>query len=305
MMQAPVFFFAHLVVVASGLMLSDPPIDGSDFRGVSAAASEGSTMAYDGKDWFFKVPEHHREHHQLVELTEWHAMSSCKIRPPQFYAFQGQSKEDRDLYNFFFCNKTNGTFVELGALNGVIFSNTRFFERSMGWSGLLIEASPASAAALRENRANPKNGILAEGVCPDGQGTMPFLVDGGSAMNGNPDTMNDVFKNQFHPVQNQKEIHVPCRSLSTQVGEFVRRAGVDHIDFFSLDVEGGELAVLQTYDFHVPVHCWVIEMDGTNPDKDEGVRQLLAQRGYVKYHTRPFSDRNEFWVLPQLDAAPK
>lgn len=290
MSQAAFFVVVQLVAIVTCLKHAS-----SD---VQAITPLGSTMAYDGKDWFFKVPD---EYNQLLKQSpEWHETSDCDIHPPGKGEFFSQSNEDMDLYNAFFCNKTGGTFVELGALDGVRFSNTKFFEDSLGWSGLLIEASPGSFAALQQNRPNPKNSILAEGVCPDGQGTMPFLVDGDPAVSGNPDTMSDSFQAQWHH-GDQLQIDVPCRSLNTQLNEFLLRAGADHIDFFSLDVEGGELAVLQTFTFDVPVNSWVIEMDGHDPAKDEGVRQLLTERGYVRSHITYFSDRNEVWVMPQLD----
>merc|ERR1740120_682919 len=254
-------------------------------------------MAYDGKDWFFKVPD---EYNRLLKQSpEWHETSDCDIHPPGTGEFFSQSNEDMDLYNAFFCNKTGGTFVELGALNGVLYSNTKFFENSLGWSGLLIEASPTSSADLRRNRGNPRNLILAEGVCPDGQGTMPFLVDGNPAVSGNPDTMSDAFHHHWHKGE-ETRIDVPCRSLSTQLKEFILHSGADHIDFFSLDVEGGELAVLRTFNFDVPVRHWVIELDGSDPEKDDGVRKLLSQHGYSKVDSNlhNFSDRNEVWVIP-------
>ena len=36
----------------------------------------------------------------------------------------------------------SGYFVELGAMDGAHFSNSLFFEESLGWGGLLIEANP-------------------------------------------------------------------------------------------------------------------------------------------------------------------
>lgn len=42
-------------------------------------------------------------------------------------------------------------FVEVGALDGIKYSNTYALER-MGWEGLLIEPNPEAAAACRRNR---------------------------------------------------------------------------------------------------------------------------------------------------------
>merc|ERR1719436_1920129 len=110
--------------------------------------------------------------------------------------------------------------------------------------------------------------------------------------------MSQSFKENWHGDNLSKRIDVPCRSLSAQLKEFLSRSGADHIDFFSLDVEGGELAVLQTFNFDVPVNRWVVEMDGRNPQKDEAVRQLLTKRGYARSHVK-FTDRDEVWVLSQ------
>ena len=43
------------------------------------------------------------------------------------YSFS-QEGEDMALYNRFF-NYKNGFFIELGAMDGVIYSNTLFFEK--------------------------------------------------------------------------------------------------------------------------------------------------------------------------------
>ena len=72
----------------------------------------------------------------------------------------------------------HGVFVELGALDGIAFSNTYILERCFGWRGLLIEGNPASFAKLRESgRAST---FLHSAVC--GASDPPFVeftVDGG------------------------------------------------------------------------------------------------------------------------------
>ena len=81
--------------------------------------------------------------------------------------------------------------------------------------------------------------------------------------------------------------------------------------FFSLDVEGAELEVLQTLDFtafHVSV--LVIEQDGGNPGKDKALRQLLAARGFVldkSLKSIKAGSRNDWFVNKHFDKseAPK
>ena len=60
-----------------------------------------------------------------------------------------QNMEDVTLMKMFFSKmKTPGTFVEMGALDGVIFSNSIAYEETYGWSGVLIEANPVSCEKL-------------------------------------------------------------------------------------------------------------------------------------------------------------
>ena len=56
--------------------------------------------------------------------------------------------------------------------------------------------------------------------------------------------------------------------------------GEKEIDFFSLDVEGYELKVLETMDWSIPVKVWLIENHLGNPNFHK-VRNLLSSKGYV------------------------
>lgn len=79
---------------------------------------------------------------------------------------------------------------------------------------------------------------------------------------------------------------VPCRPI----GEMIRGAGLKHVDFFSLDVEGAELIVLQTFDWSVTVGVWVIEADGHSRHKDAAVKALLLEHGYGLYAKRGMNE---------------
>ena len=51
-------------------------------------------------------------------------------------------------------NKRNGFFIELGANDGLKQSNTAFFEKEMGWNGILIEPSLEGYEKCKINRKN-------------------------------------------------------------------------------------------------------------------------------------------------------
>jgi len=66
-----------------------------------------------------------------------------------FYSRAGQ---DQFLFENFFRGKRDGVFVDAGARDGEKFSNSLFFERTLGWRGLCIEPLPEAFARLAAHR---------------------------------------------------------------------------------------------------------------------------------------------------------
>jgi len=53
---------------------------------------------------------------------------------------------------FLLDNKKNGYFVEFGACDGLLFSNTLLLEKSFGWDGILAEPNRSYHKQIRKNR---------------------------------------------------------------------------------------------------------------------------------------------------------
>jgi hypothetical protein len=105
--------------------------------------------------------------------------------------------------------------------------------------------------------------------------------------------MSDDFKQRFYKelgaAEKQAVVCLPLQDLLA----FYR---IIHVDFFSLDVEGGELMVLQSIDFNcITFNVIVVELDGSNQQKDDGVRKLLKTAGYLQ-HSRV---HNNDWFVRQ------
>src|SRR5947207_13570279 len=66
--------------------------------------------------------------------------------------FYSQVGQDRFLLENFFRGKRGGVFLDIGAYDGETLSNTLFFEKTMGWTGLCVEPLPAAFAKLRATR---------------------------------------------------------------------------------------------------------------------------------------------------------
>lgn len=59
--------------------------------------------------------------------------------------------------------KTGRFFLELGALNGELFSNTYALEHVLGWSGILIEPGTENFRQLLKNR--PDDILINAAIC--------------------------------------------------------------------------------------------------------------------------------------------
>mmetsp|Transcript_169038 Transcript_169038/g.410845 ORF Transcript_169038/g.410845 Transcript_169038/m.410845 type:complete len:367 (-) Transcript_169038:101-1201(-) len=154
-----------------------------------------------------------------------------------------QWAEDAALYSMFFRGHHGGSFVELGALDGLRFSNSLFFEETLGWRGVLIEPSPGQFQMLRQNRNASGNAAFHNAACRE-ERELHFKDCGATGhveARGRQADSTDVV--------------VKCRPL----GKMLREAGVQVVDLLSLDVEGFEWEVLQSYDWGVPLHVLLVE----------------------------------------------
>lgn len=69
-------------------------------------------------------------------------------------SFKSQLGQDRELWQSYFPTTCGGTFVEMGAADGITYSNSYVFEHDLGWKGLCIEPSPSAFKLLVQNRPN-------------------------------------------------------------------------------------------------------------------------------------------------------
>lgn len=150
-----------------------------------------------------------------------------------------------------------GFFVEVGANDGVSQSNTLYFEKYMGWRGLLIEGIPELAEQCRKNRPRciVENCALVAADYPEDTIEMQYcnlmsIVEG--AMGGTEQDRNHIQSGMRFLKEQEKAytVEVPARTLS----EVLDKHRIEHIDLLSLDVEGYEAQVLKGLDFdrHYP-----------------------------------------------------
>lgn len=137
--------------------------------------------------------------------------------------------------------RRNGFFVESGASDGETGSNSLFFERYRNWTGLLVEANPQLYRQLLEKRrhAYAINACISPPRRPVSAIFKPAAGIGGLADQMSSEHLALVNR---HGVSN---INVTCYSIN----DIIAALNIDHIDYWSLDVEGAELAILGSLDW--------------------------------------------------------
>jgi len=199
-----------------------------------------------------------------------------------FYSQQG---EDVYIYNNFINNDTpDGIFVELGGYDGITYSNSKFFEDTLGFTGVLIEPTHQYHTMCR-NRPNCHNYNYAVHSSSE---LVKFIGTG--AVAGSVDTMSDSFRSEWYP-NGATEYQVNGKPIK----DILKLSNLSYVDMLSIDVEGGELIVLETYDFSLPTYLIVIELDGINKVKDDKCRDILSRNGFV---LKKRISINEFWENP-------
>lgn len=170
--------------------------------------------------------------------------------------------------------RAEGVFVDVGGHDGRTGSNTLFFESRRRWSGLLIEAAESLLAEARRYRRCE----CVECAVSDEDGEAEFIevTEGLTQMSGLSGTYDKALlgKVRADPRHRERARTVRTRRLDS----ILREHGIERADFVSLDIEGGELAVLRTFPFDdLPVEVWAIE----NNTGQAEIREIMTKNGYA------------------------
>lgn len=196
--------------------------------------------------------------------------------------YYSQCGEDEFLNNNFFKNKQNGVYIELGALDGVLYSNTKFFQDTLNWTGILIEPHPIKFKSLEQNR--PNNFLFNNLVsCHETPLEFRYFVDRHAAVSGVENTLTDHHFEAYFESPNPFIKSLPQSKIvlnPVKLIDIVKSTNLTHIDFLSLDVEGHEYEVLQSWDFSIQIDLILIETLGVDNEKDQLCRSLLVNNNY-------------------------
>ena len=164
--------------------------------------------------------------------------------------------------------KKNGYFVELGACDGVYYSNTLYFEKEHNWGGLCIEPNDIYFEKLVQTRnCNVSNELVSS---EEGH-LMDFLMcdsTSGISNTAGPFTKSDKI----------------VKKRTTTLGALLDKYRAPSvIDYLSLDVEGHEYSILSTFPYDkYKFRTLTVEHNAPHvgPSEQEKIRILLESKGY-------------------------
>jgi len=193
-----------------------------------------------------------------------------------------------------FDRKRHGVFVEAGANDGECQSNTYYFEKVLGWKGLLVEPIPELARICEKRRPDSTviNAALVRSDYPhatvtlERAGLMSIVNDGvlGDATVDHHVQMGiDV-----QQLSRQEPVTVPAKTL----GSLLADHQINHVDFLSLDVEGYELEVLNGIAFNNVTINWIlVEVRDSNEAEIEKLLNFHGYRWERIWRTREYANK--------------
>lgn len=170
--------------------------------------------------------------------------------------------------------KQKGYFVEFGATNGILLSNSFLLEQKYGWSGILAEPGQIWESDLRINRPNAK--ISTQCVWDYSNHILSFNE------NSDPELSTaSIFqkkKSQGLRYKTIKSFKVKTISLMDLL---IENSAPEYIDYLSIDTEGSELRILQAFDFS-KYSFGVITVEHNYSSDREQIYKLLSSAGYIR-----------------------
>lgn len=208
------------------------------------------------------------------------AMNTRTVSNDMYRSLEGQ---DRWVIENVYPGKRDGWFIEAGACDGVIGSNTLLLEREYGWKGICVEPVPSYYEDLRANRQCHTFNCCLTDTPNNVAFTLNVTARGTSSMaDCRPHSLSEKFYTSGHTVET---ITVPGRPLQ----DLLREAGAPRfIEYFSFDVEGAEYRVLRSFPFdEYTFGCLTIERGSEQYGE---LRRLLKRLGYRHVRTGPLDD---------------
>lgn len=229
------------------------------------------------------IPDLPSEISMIMKLEDWQF-----DKYNSFYT-DFKSQNFQDLFALHYAKfKESGFFVEFGACDGVLLSNTYVLEKRFGWTGLLSEPASIWHESLSKNR----NCLVSYDAISDVTGEiLELLVTDGSPEVSALSRFNHDFMAEYRKNNSQTQL---VKTIS--INDFLQLGGAPaYIDFISIDTEGSEYFVLNALDFD-KYSFGFLSIEHNNSPLKKDIIKLLNSNGYVQVHEE--ISKVDSWFVP-------
>jgi FkbM family methyltransferase len=194
--------------------------------------------------------------------------------------YKSQYEQDSWLNENVFKGQREGIFVEIGAYDGVIGSNTYFYEKELGWKGVCIEPIKERYDELVKNR----NCICLNCCVYSKNENIYFQENNGytEMLSGiincyDPLHMIRINKEQRERGGESKILQKPAYTLT----KILLENNINRVDYVSIDTEGSEFDIIKGIDFD-KIKIRILDIENNYRDSPPYIEEFLKGKGYEK-----------------------
>ena len=184
-----------------------------------------------------------------------------------------KSQRGQDWFVMQLFRKKNGFFVEFGAVNGILNSNTYSLEKIFGWRGILAEPAKKYSSSLMQNRS-----CSIDFDCVyNNTGQKVEFVETRNWADGN--TIKNFLDVDGKTRVAERVYEVKTISLADLL---LKYSAPRYIDFLSIDTEGSEFEILEAFEFSAFSFGAICIEHNDVEYKRRAIQQILTDNGYAR-----------------------
>ena len=225
--------------------------------------------------------------HSVIKHVNTHTQPYTK-HPTKFYS---QIEQDKYYIENIIKYKQGGFFLEIGGYDGITGSNTYYLEKQLNWNGIIVECNPTLVEKCKQSRnCYICDKALYELDDSNIEFTIPYgdeIVGGKEQLGGIKSLLKPESLKAFQRCYNKsKDIIVKTININT----LLDKRKIYNIDYVSLDVEGGELSILKTWDFNKHKVKFLTVEHGNIYHYQKSINALLTSRGFKLHRNNRWDD---------------
>lgn len=183
--------------------------------------------------------------------------------------------------------KTNGYFIEIGAADGIKYSNTYLLEKMFKWKGVICEPSSFHTNDLKINRSC----LIENSIIYNKNSRVNFLETAYPMLS----TMRKFMISDHHKNLRNRYIKYNSIKKTISVNSFLKKHKVPKkIDYLSVDTEGSEYIILKDFNFK-KYNIKLITVEHNYTKNRNKIKKLLLKNNY-KIISNFYSGHDDWYI---------